>query len=158
MWTKRPYGQIAKCAEAQALRKAFPEMTGSQPTADEMEGKPLDYDGNTIDGATGEIIPQKPSGPPPYPEDAFQRNLTKWRESGTKTPAEFIAMLSTKGTLSAEQIAAIKNTSARSAEGSAQASDGGSAGAAAASTVATGEMSEAEIAEARARELKESQQ
>jgi phage recombination protein Bet len=40
MWMKRPYGQIAKCAEAQALRKAFPEIA-SQPTADEMEGKPL---------------------------------------------------------------------------------------------------------------------
>lgn len=40
MWAKRPYGQIAKCAEAQALRKAFPEIA-SQPTADEMEGKTL---------------------------------------------------------------------------------------------------------------------
>lgn len=44
MWLKRPYGQIAKCAEAQALRKAFPEMIGAQPTADEMEGKLMEYD------------------------------------------------------------------------------------------------------------------
>ncbi len=39
MWAKRPYGQIAKCAEAQALRMAFPELTGGEPTAEEMEGK-----------------------------------------------------------------------------------------------------------------------
>jgi phage recombination protein Bet len=40
MWTKRPRGQIAKCAAAQALRIAFPEVA-SAPTADEMEGKAL---------------------------------------------------------------------------------------------------------------------
>jgi len=40
MWTKRPRGQLAKCASAQALRIAFPEIA-SQPTADEMEGKQI---------------------------------------------------------------------------------------------------------------------
>lgn len=39
MWLKRPFGQLAKCAEAQALRKAFPEIITQQPTAEEMEGK-----------------------------------------------------------------------------------------------------------------------
>lgn len=43
MWRRRPRGQIAKCSEAQALRKAFPEFGGA-PTAEEMEGKPLDAD------------------------------------------------------------------------------------------------------------------
>lgn len=38
MWAKRTIGQIIKCAEAQALRKGFPEV-GSQPTAEEMEGR-----------------------------------------------------------------------------------------------------------------------
>jgi phage recombination protein Bet len=43
MWSKRPYGQLAKCAEAQALRKGFPEI-GAGPTADEMAGKSIDGD------------------------------------------------------------------------------------------------------------------
>lgn len=42
MWQKRPYGQLAKCAEAQALRKAFPEAVGQDYTKEEMEGKSLD--------------------------------------------------------------------------------------------------------------------
>jgi phage recombination protein Bet len=40
MWTKRPRGQLAKCAQAQALRMAFPEIA-SQNTAEEMEGKTI---------------------------------------------------------------------------------------------------------------------
>lgn len=47
MWSRRPYAQLAKCAEAQALRKAFPEI-GAQPTADEMEGR--DLSGDAIEG------------------------------------------------------------------------------------------------------------
>lgn len=43
MWTKRAYGQLAKCAEAQALRKGWPEC-GSAPTAEEMEGKSFERD------------------------------------------------------------------------------------------------------------------
>jgi phage recombination protein Bet len=40
MWTKRPRGQIAKCATAQALRAAFPEIA-AQYTVEEMDGKTL---------------------------------------------------------------------------------------------------------------------
>lgn len=43
MWAKRPYGQLAKCAEAEALREAFPESAPG-PTAEEMEGQMLDID------------------------------------------------------------------------------------------------------------------
>lgn len=36
MWTKRKRGQLAKCAEAGALRKAFPEEVGGLITAEEV--------------------------------------------------------------------------------------------------------------------------
>lgn len=47
MWLKRPRGQIAKCAQAQSLRLAFPEI-GSQPTAEEMEGKYIEGEATVI--------------------------------------------------------------------------------------------------------------
>lgn len=40
MWQRRVRGQLAKCTEAQALRKAFPESCAA-PTAEEMEGKSI---------------------------------------------------------------------------------------------------------------------
>jgi phage recombination protein Bet len=52
MWYKRPYGQLAKCAEAQALRKAFPEFVSQQPTAEEMEGKTLNELNNEFKNIT----------------------------------------------------------------------------------------------------------
>jgi phage recombination protein Bet len=53
MWTKRAFGQIAKCAEAQALRKAFPDETGSTNSMEEMEGK-------TFDGVVEDLTPPPP--------------------------------------------------------------------------------------------------
>lgn len=42
MWARRPFGQLEKCAEAAALRSAFPEEVGNEYTAEEMEGRVLD--------------------------------------------------------------------------------------------------------------------
>ena len=72
MWRKRPRGQLAKCAEAQALRKGWPEI-GSAPTAEEMEGK-------TIDMGSAERVdrPTEAAALPYYPADKFEANFGQW--------------------------------------------------------------------------------
>lgn len=72
MWTRRPYAQLAGCAEARALRKAFPEL-GSAPTADEMEGKEIDM-------GAAEVIRDEPKRTPPYPAEQMAKNLPVWTE------------------------------------------------------------------------------
>lgn len=50
MWTKRPRAQLAKCTEAQALRRAFPDILGANVTFEEMEGKEFkDVKGERLD-------------------------------------------------------------------------------------------------------------
>ncbi len=39
IWFESPFNQLAKCAEAQALRKAFPELFGGQYTFEEVQDR-----------------------------------------------------------------------------------------------------------------------
>jgi len=118
MWTKRPYGQIAKCAEAQALRKAFPEI-GSEPTADEMAGKTLNEFAETVDASTGEITKTPAPTRPVWPEDSFAAQLERWGKavtSGLKSVDDIEAMAKAKGDLTDEQVARIKALKTATAE------------------------------------------
>jgi phage recombination protein Bet len=105
MWSKRVRGQLAKCAQAQALRMAFPEATGAGPTAEEMEGKSI------IDGEAAVVHQPARAEIQPYPADEFTKNLPTWRgliESGKKEAEALITMLQSKATFTAEQLAEIR--------------------------------------------------
>lgn len=56
MWEKRAYGQLAKCAEAQALRKAFPDVVGQDYTMEEMQGKSFPQEETRQSRPTGQTI------------------------------------------------------------------------------------------------------
>ena len=110
MWTRRPYAQLAKCAEAQALRKAFPEF-GAQPTADEMEGRTINEDAEVVRG-DAQRQPHTPPDLPECPDETFTKNLAKVApalQSGEKTPEHVIAQFSSRYTMSEAQIQAIKD-------------------------------------------------
>lgn len=65
MWESRPEGQLEKCAEAAALRKAFPEEIGNMITAEEMEGRRV-----IGDVAGVRMSEASPPPPPPPPVNA----------------------------------------------------------------------------------------
>lgn len=112
MWKRRAFAQLAKCAEAQALRKAFPEV-GSAPTADEMEGK-------TFEEAARDVSPQQQAQPEPealpaYSDDLLKENLVKWQpliDAGRTSPEHLIATISSKYTLTDAQKEQITNLKA----------------------------------------------
>lgn len=72
MWAKRTFGQLEKCAEAAALRVAFPEEFGGTYTAEEMEGKVIDENQEDTRPATVARLPI----PPKNKGAAAMKNVT----------------------------------------------------------------------------------
>jgi len=108
MWKKSPDDMLVYRGTRQWARRYAPEALLGVYTPDEMEDEPV----------RATVVSSAPAGRPelqPYPAADFAANLPRWLaaiESGKKTSDEIVALVSTKGALSAEQIAAIRGTSA----------------------------------------------
>lgn len=125
------------------LQRAF-ESDMSVLTPD---GRPDYIDNPTEDVINGDGAQEQKSAPVTYPQEQFDKNIAGWQKlitTGKKTADQVIAMANSKAPLTDEQIAAIKNTSAQSAEGSAQAGNG-EAGAAAQNSTVTFAQVEAKL-------------
>lgn len=105
MWTKRPRGQLSKCAEAGALRKAFPDELGGVMSAEEMEGKIIE--GSLAPSSEkGNAQRSIPASLPEYSSSDFDKNFSSWEgliQSGKKSADAIIATLSSKFTLADNQ-------------------------------------------------------
>lgn len=109
MWQSRAWGQIEKCAEAAALRKAFPEEIGGELTAEEMEGRRIMADPAA---AARDVTPPKPPAPPAPPPPPAAETLA----APPPAPAETDPAAAKKSTRKERQHAAAKAAADR-AEG-----------------------------------------
>ena len=110
-WTTNPKRMKQMRARSFALRDVFPDVLKGIAIAEEAQDIG-DYVAaeKAIDPATGEISTKTL---PVYSDEAFSKNLPVWREliaSERKTLDQIIAMVSSKATLTEEQIALINAT------------------------------------------------
>lgn len=86
IWRSRPKGMLAKCAESQALRRAFPEFS-SGPSAEEMDGKNESHEEAQAPMAINDIEFLKRA------EEAANKGTTAFREFWRATSNEDRALI-----------------------------------------------------------------
>lgn len=132
-WTSHPKRMLRHKAMIQCARLAF--GFGGIYDQDEAE-RIIEVNPGNGGTASGTVI-DSTSRPAldVWPQDKLDKQVAKWRQSGTKSADDFIATLETRGALTEEQKQAIRTPGST-----------------------TGEMTAEEIAAARARELAEANQ
>ena len=108
-WQTNPPRMRQMRARAFALRDSFPDVLKGMQVREEVE----DYEETDITPQAFQIAEQpQPQvvALPHYPQETFEKNFPQWSvliQSGKRTPDEIIRLVSTKGTLSAEQASAL---------------------------------------------------
>lgn len=108
MWQKRPNGQLAKCAEAQALRKAWPEI-GQEPTAEEMMGKDFFTEEKDVTPTTKPKFTDSKKTDSEKTNDIYERGI-KAIEEGRTNADKILAFIADEGlSISPEKEATLRN-------------------------------------------------
>jgi hypothetical protein len=108
-WKNYPRAMLRARCIAEGVRAVYPAALGGMLVSEEAQDLPaVEVELKAAPAPQRAAIERQPAA---YPQADFDANLPKWRaaiESGKRTADDIIAMVQTKGTLSAEQIAAIR--------------------------------------------------
>lgn len=109
-WTQYPKRMRQMRARAFALRDVFADVLRGMAVAEELMDTPPPAEKHM---GPAEVVqpPAAPPAPPTWPADAFAAQLPRWTKAvaaGLKTAADIEALATSKGALTAEQLAQIR--------------------------------------------------
>ena len=107
-WQQYPKRMRQMRARAFALRDVFADVLKGIPMAEELQDTPAERHMGMVD----EVKPDPaPPAPPTWPDEAFAAQMPRWTKAvtaGLKTAADIEALATSKGALTAEQLAAVR--------------------------------------------------
>ena len=104
-WTQYPKRMRQMRARSFALRDVFPDVLRGMPVAEDLQ----DFQERELNP---DAPKRQPSGPKPYPEDEFEKNLPVWGKAvmdGKLTVEGVIEKVKSKGALTEDQITRLRN-------------------------------------------------
>jgi hypothetical protein len=118
-WGQYPKRMMQMRARAFAIRDVFPDVLKGLSVAEEAmdtpprDMGPADVVRPALEAERARTVENAPTALPDYTDEQFGKNLPTWRgliESGKKTADQIIAMVSSKATMSEDQIEMIRAT------------------------------------------------